>query len=151
MPFEIHSYYAEFKYRLLLYVARVILLYIIVLCFNFYKNENSLFLFYFMSIILTFMVLMERSIRKINIDFEKKSVEITSKSLITSFQKHTFYFDEVKINYYEKSWRNVLYLSPIIISIDGEKFNYSLSIWSNFKRKDLENIMNQLKLVNDKI
>ena len=128
----------EISFRVKLLVVRFIVLIIIVLVrFMFTLVLDYLFMIFF-GIILFMMFFFERTIREININLDKQTIEISSKSLFTLLESNVLYIDELKLQTFYSNWRNYLYLSKVIIDIKSENFNDVISCWDNFSSDQLK-------------
>lgn len=128
----------EISFRVKLLVVRFIVLIIIVLFrFMFTLVLDYLFMIFF-GIILFMMFFFERTNREININLDKQTIEISSKSLFTLLESNVLYIDELKLQTFYSNWRNYLYLSKVIIDIKSENFNDVISCWDNFSSDQLK-------------
>ena len=98
---------------------------------------DYLFMIFF-GIILFMMFFFERTNREININLDKQTIEISSKSLFTLLESNVLYIDELKLQTFYSNWRNYLYLSKVIIDIKSENFNDVISCWDNFSSDQLK-------------
>ena len=73
-----------------------------------------------------------------NINLDKQTIEISSKSLFTLLESNVLYIDELKLQTFYSNWRNYLYLSKVMIDIKSENFNDIISCWDNFSSDQLK-------------